>query len=241
MPRPLLKPFYELLTSVNALLADVGRIESTRMAWLNVDETEIYDVLRGNMALLIFESLVGIERARRLRKFFPSIRELSQSLAVVRDTKTVWTTCNSNELSAFIFEILSQTLALPMIGNIETQYQTAPVSNGLILDEDEICRLTVKKIHEQLDVHRTLWRAGMTVIPRSYRLKNKAAKLRALRIAIAEHLKSRRQGSDMDGSDTLGAESRRNSAQRLDVMGFDEIESEKAVVGMGLGRLIAES
>ena len=75
----------------------------------------------------------------------------------------------------------------------------------------------------------------------SHRLKNKAAKLRALQIAIAEHLRGRRQGSDMDGSDTLGADSRRNSAQMLDVMGFDEIESEKAAVGMGLGRLIAES
>ncbi|KAJ7897452.1 hypothetical protein B0H13DRAFT_1884650 [Mycena leptocephala] len=190
------------------------------MAWMNVDETEIYNMLRGNMALLIFESLVGIESAWRLRKFFPSIRELSQSLAV---------------LSAW------QTLALPKIGKIETQYQTASIPSELILSEDEIRRLTVRKIDEQLDKHRTLWRAGMTVIPRNYRLKNKAAKLGALRIAVAEHLRNMRQGSDMDGSDTLEADSRRQSAQMLDVMGFDELKSEKAAVRRGLGRLVLES
>ncbi|KAJ7936589.1 hypothetical protein B0H13DRAFT_1853326 [Mycena leptocephala] len=141
-------------------------------SWMNVDETQIYDMLRGNIASLILESVVGTDTAGRLRKLFPSIHELSQSLAA-------------------------------------------------------------------LDKHRALWRAGMTLIPRNYRLKNKAAKLRALRIAIAEHLRSMRQGSDMDGSDTLGAGSRRQYVQMLDVMGFDELELEKSDVGMGMGRLIA--
>ncbi|KAJ7488645.1 hypothetical protein B0H11DRAFT_1912797 [Mycena galericulata] len=268
--------FYKLLPSLSALLTDVSRIESTRVAWMNVDEAEIYDILRGNIALLvfngdvlteflidrvdilcalspnfssnlgyywIFESLFGIDSARRLRNFFPSVRELSQSLAAVRDTKRAWTICNSNDLSAFIFEILSQatTLSLPTIGKIETHcYRTASIRNNeLILSEDRIRRLTVRKIHEQLDKHRTLWRTGITVIPRNYRLKNKAAKLHALRIAVAEHLRNMRQGLDMDGSDTLGPGSRRQSAQMLDVMEFDELESKKAGVGLGMGRLIA--
>ncbi|KAJ7812470.1 hypothetical protein B0H13DRAFT_1926136 [Mycena leptocephala] len=176
----------------------LGRIESARTAWMNVDENEIYDVLRANNSWLIFERMVGRESARFLRKFFPSIRGLSQSPTV--------------------------TLGLPMIGNMETQYQTAATPHGLILGEDDIRRLTAIKITEQLDKHRTLWRAGMTSIPRNYRLKNKAAKLRALRIAVAEHLRNVRQGSDADGSDTLGADSRRQSAQMADVMGFDELE-----------------
>ncbi|KAJ7929498.1 hypothetical protein B0H13DRAFT_1859711 [Mycena leptocephala] len=159
-------------------------------------------------------------RLNRIPQFFPSIRELSQSLAV---------------LSAW------QTLALPMIGKIETQYETASIPNELILSEDEIRRLTVRKIDEQLDKHRTLWRAGMTLIPRNYRLKTKAAKLGALQIAVAEHLRNMHQGSDMDGSNTLGADSTRQSAQMLDVMGFDELKSERAAVRRGLRRLIPES
>lgn len=85
--------------------------------------------------------------------------------------------------------------------------QTAS-SNTLILGEDEIRKLTVTKIHEQLDKHRAPWKPGMTVLPRNYRLKNKAAKLRALRAAIAEHLRNRRKDSDMDG-DTLVPGSKR--------------------------------
>jgi hypothetical protein len=36
------------------LLADVSRIETTRVAWMNVDETEIYEILKGNIALLVY-------------------------------------------------------------------------------------------------------------------------------------------------------------------------------------------
>jgi hypothetical protein len=125
-----------------------------------------------------------------------------------------------------------------MNGKNGTQcYQTPSFSDELILSETKIRTLTVTKIHEQLDKHRKFWKEGMPVIPRNYRLKNKAAKLDALRIAVAEHLRNMRQGSDMDGSDTLGADSRRQSAQLLDVMGLDELGLEKSDVGMG--RLIA--
>jgi hypothetical protein len=168
----------------------------------------------------------------------------------VRDTKKAWTTCNSNDLSAFIFEILSQLtvgrscwfelfllklgqmLGLPTVENIGTKCpQTASHLSGLILTEDEISKLKVKEIHEQLDKHRTLRSPGMTVIPRNYRLKNKASKLRALRIAVAEHLRSMHQGSDMGDSDTLVPGSRRHSAKTLD-LAFDELRPETADVGM---------
>jgi hypothetical protein len=43
----------KLLPSLSALLADVSRIESTRVAWMNVDEREIYDILRSNIAVLV--------------------------------------------------------------------------------------------------------------------------------------------------------------------------------------------
>lgn len=95
-----------------------------------------------------------------------------------------------------------------MIGT--KSYQTASPPSALILGEDEIRKLTVTKIHEQLDKHRALWKPGMTVLPRNYRLKNKAAKLRALQAAIAEHLRNRRKDSDMDG-DTLVPSSSRQS------------------------------
>ncbi|KAJ6595462.1 hypothetical protein B0H10DRAFT_2328479 [Mycena sp. CBHHK59/15] len=66
-------------------------------------------------------------------------------------------------------------------------------------------------------------------MPRNYRLKNKAAKLRALRIAVAEHLRTMLQGSDTDDSDTLGPGSRRQSDQMLDLLVFDELEPEKVL------------
>ncbi|KAJ6604919.1 hypothetical protein B0H10DRAFT_1957408 [Mycena sp. CBHHK59/15] len=244
--------------------AFIGCIDSTRVAWMNVDEREISDILRSNVALLAFHrdflteflksrilnSIFGTAVAGRLRKLFPSIRELSESIAVVRDTKEAWTTCNSNDLSAFIFEILAQldvgrpcrfelfllklgqTLGLPTVENIGTKcHQTASQLSGLILTEDEISKLKVKEIHEQLEKHRTLWSPGMTVIPRNYRLKNKASKLHALRIAVAEHLGSMHQGSDMGESDTLVPGSRRHSAKMLD-LAFDELQPETADVGM---------
>ncbi|KAJ7829104.1 hypothetical protein B0H14DRAFT_2810849, partial [Mycena olivaceomarginata] len=171
-----------LLPSLSAILTDVTRIESTRVAWIHVDENEIYEMQRGNVALLVFngdaltnfligkilESVVGTDTAGRLAQGI-------QSLAAL----------DNNDLSAFIFEILP----------------------GF---EHKIRTLTVTKIHEQLDKHRKFWKEGMPVMPRNYRLKNKAAKLHALRIA---------------------------SAQLLDVMGLDELGLEKSDVGMG--RLIA--
>ncbi|KAJ6570005.1 hypothetical protein B0H10DRAFT_1964844 [Mycena sp. CBHHK59/15] len=224
--------------------AFIGCIDSTRVAWMNVDEREISDILRSNVALLAFHrdflteffksrilnSIFGTAVAGRLRKLFPSIRELSESIAVVRDTKEAWTTCNSNDLSAFIFEILAQLdVGLENIGT--KCHQTASQLSGLILTEDEISKLKVKEIHEQLEKHRTLWSPGMTVIPRNYRLKNKASKLHALRIAVAEHLGSMHQGSDMGESDTLVPGSRRHSAKMLD-LAFDELQPETADVGM---------
>jgi hypothetical protein len=122
-------------------------------------------------------------------------------------------------------------LDFPTVGKIGGQISsTTSSANGLILREEKLRTLTVKKIHEQLDKHRSLCRPGMLEIPRNYRLKNKAAKLGALRIAVAEHLKNMSQGSDMDG-DTLGADSRRQSAQMLNVE-LDELELEKTDVGM---------
>ncbi|KAJ7862511.1 hypothetical protein B0H14DRAFT_2740244, partial [Mycena olivaceomarginata] len=214
-----------LLPSLSAILTDVTRIESTRVAWIHVDENEIYEMLRGNVALLVFngdaltnfligrilESVVGTDSARRLRKLFPSIRELSQSLAAVHDTKAAWTACNNNDLSAFIFEILSRIvrriphsssmIRLALIYSICTsdigladerkEWNTMlpnTFSDELILSENKIRTLTVTKIHEQLDKHR---------------------------------------------NDTLGADSRRQSAQLLDVMGLDELGLEKSDVGMG--------
>ncbi|KAJ6572954.1 hypothetical protein B0H10DRAFT_1964281 [Mycena sp. CBHHK59/15] len=224
--------------------AVIGCIDSTRVAWMNVDEREISDILRSNVALLAFHrdflteffksrilnSIFGTAVAGRLRKLFPSIRELSESIAVVRDTKEAWTTCNSNDLSAFIFEILAQLdVGLENIGT--KCHQTASQLSGLILTEDEISKLKVKEIHEQLEKHRTLWSPGMTVIPRNYRLKNKASKLHALRIAVAEHLGSMHQGSDMGESDTLVPGSRRHSAKMLD-LAFDELQPETADVGV---------
>ncbi|KAJ7930231.1 hypothetical protein B0H13DRAFT_1859066 [Mycena leptocephala] len=218
------------------LLVDVSRIDTTCVAWMNVDETKIYEILKGNIALLvfqgdlltefliakIFESIVGTAGARRLRKLFPSIRQLSESLTAVRETKEAWITCHSNDLTAFIFETLSQLtvgasleficfaaelrqmLGFPTVGKIGGQFSSP---NGLILSEEKYAL--------------SLW---------NYRLKNKAAKLRALRIAVEEHLKNMSQGSDLDG-DTLGADSRRQSAQILNV-DLDELELEKTDVGM---------
>ncbi|KAJ7923901.1 hypothetical protein B0H13DRAFT_1864520 [Mycena leptocephala] len=71
-----------LLPSLSAILTDVTRIESTRVAWIHVDENEIYEMLRGNVALLVFngdaltnfligrilESVIGTDTAGRLRK-----------------------------------------------------------------------------------------------------------------------------------------------------------------------------
>lgn len=50
---PLMLHWCKLLPTISTLLADVNRIESTRLAWMNVDETEMYDILRGNIALLV--------------------------------------------------------------------------------------------------------------------------------------------------------------------------------------------
>ncbi|KAJ7906543.1 hypothetical protein B0H13DRAFT_1880519 [Mycena leptocephala] len=227
-PSPSLQPVIpngteQLLPSLSGLLADVSRIESTRVAWMNVDEYEIYELLRGNITLPLF----------------PSTHDLSKSLALVRETKEAWTTCNSNELSAFIFQILSQltvgvlsssgvALGLPTLERTRTEYNTiaASPSPRLILSEDEIRTLRVRDIHDQLDIHRGLWRPGMTVIPKNYLLRNKAAKLRALLNAVAEHLTNLGHGSDIDDSDTLGASSRRKSAQMLDVLELDELEND---------------
>ncbi|KAJ7495720.1 hypothetical protein B0H11DRAFT_1910470 [Mycena galericulata] len=232
---PTLMRWCQLLPSISTLLADVNRIDSTRLAWMNVNETEIYAILRGNIALLvfhgdvliefltarIFESILGTDAAQRLRKLFPSLRELSESLAILRDTKTAWTTSFIQRLT--YFPELRQSLGLPALGMTGTKtYKAASPPNALILSEDKICKLTVAKIHEQLDQHRALWKPGMTVLPRNYRLKNKATKLSALRAAIAEHLGNKREDSDMDG-DTLVPSSRRQSAQMLD---FDELEQQ---------------
>ncbi|KAJ7838711.1 hypothetical protein B0H13DRAFT_1911617 [Mycena leptocephala] len=188
------------------VIAAFEREESTRVAWMNVDEREIYDILRSNIAVLAFHgdflteflisrilnSIVGTAVAGRLRKM----------------------------------------LGLPTVENIGTKCpQTASHLSGLILTEDEISKLKVKEIHEQLDKHRTLWSPGMTVIPRNYRLKNKPSKLRALRIAVAEHLRSMHQGSDMGDSDTLVPGSRRHSTKMLD-LAFDELQPDTADVGM---------
>ncbi|KAJ7936669.1 hypothetical protein B0H13DRAFT_1853099 [Mycena leptocephala] len=171
----------------------------------------------------IFESILGPINTQRLQKLFPSIRHLSESLEAIRDTKEAWTTCNSNDLSSFIFETLSQLttfgfLTVPTIGSQSLPIATEFPQNGLILSDSKIHTLT-------LDKHRTLCKPGMPDIPRNYRLKNRAAKLHALRLAVAEHLKNLNQGSDMDG-DTLAASSRRQSAQMLDVE-LDELAPEK--------------
>ncbi|KAJ7813842.1 hypothetical protein B0H13DRAFT_1925139 [Mycena leptocephala] len=137
----------------------------------------------------IFESILGPINTQRLQKLFPSIRHLSESPEAIRDTKEAWTTCNSNDLSSFIFETLSQLTTfgfptVPTIGSQSLPIATEFPQNGLILSDSKIRTLTVKKIHEQLDKHRTLCRPGMPDIPRNYRLKNKAAKLHALRLAV---------------------------------------------------------
>jgi hypothetical protein len=75
----------------------------------------------------------------------------------------------------------------------------------------------------------------MTIIPRNYRLKNKASKLYALRIAVSEYSRHIHQGSDMGvgDSDTLVPGSRRHSAKMLD-LALDELQLETGDGEMGV-------
>ncbi|KAJ7869688.1 hypothetical protein B0H13DRAFT_1896578 [Mycena leptocephala] len=197
-----------LLPSLSALLADVSRIESTRVAWMNVDEVEIYDILRSNMPLLVFHGNFSAE--------FLISRILEGSVGTA------------------VAGRLRKMLGLPTVKNIGTEcHQTASRPRNLILTENEISKLKVKEIHEQLNKHRTLWSPGMTVIPRNYRLKNKASKLCALRIAVSEYSGRIHQGSDMGDSDTLVPGSRRHSAKMLD-LALDELQPETDDGGMGV-------
>ncbi|KAJ6547851.1 hypothetical protein B0H10DRAFT_1969488 [Mycena sp. CBHHK59/15] len=122
---------------------------------MNVDEREISDILRSNVALLAFHrdflteflksrilnSIFGTAVAGRLRKRVDS---------GLRDTKEAWTTCNSNDLSAFIFEILAQ-LDVGHVGLADSRkYRNEMPPNSVftewfILTEDEISKLKVKE------------------------------------------------------------------------------------------------
>ncbi|KAF7372320.1 hypothetical protein MVEN_00092200 [Mycena venus] len=214
-----------LQPSLSALLTDASRTQLTHAAWINLNEYEIYNILssmlfRGDcltefLVGRLVESIVGKADARRLEKLFPSPQKLSQSLEIVRDTKEAW--CSGHDLPSFISKTLSQLnlLGPPTFGKIGAEHHTSPPSD-LLLSEEKIRKLRVRDIHDQLDMHRRLWRPGMTVIPKNYLLRNKAAKLDALLLAVSEYLEYTSRESENDDSITLGANSRRNSAQMLD-------------------------
>ncbi|KAJ7873024.1 hypothetical protein B0H13DRAFT_1895132 [Mycena leptocephala] len=128
-PTPLMPIGDQLLVLSRASDLRPAQFKVTQMAWMHLNEVQLFQQLSGKPSDdKILDLTLGEASALRIKKLFPTLHELGESVEVLRAAKAEWTKGNSAELYSFISECGNRLLSQVVAENDPQALNDAPPS-----------------------------------------------------------------------------------------------------------------